>query len=46
MADVLADYNQMKDTIASIDQRLSDAFSDIEDAAISSMTYQAEHGPG
>lgn len=28
---------------ANVIERLSDAFSDIEDAAISSMTYQAEH---
>ncbi|WP_278287014.1 hypothetical protein [Clostridium sp. AM58-1XD] len=28
---------------ANVIERLSDAFSDIQDAAISCMTYQAEH---
>ncbi|MCQ5145148.1 hypothetical protein [Enterocloster bolteae] len=32
-----------KEVDANVIERLSDAFSDIEDAAISSMTYQAEH---
>lgn len=41
--DEAKDEDEDKDVDANVIERLADAFSDIEDAAISSMTYQAEH---